>query len=86
MRIAFFMRPDPADANAPEIAAGSSAVSNEIVTALRESGADVDEIVPEAQAWDLLHVRPAYDLYVLKSKTRSTWTWRRRSKRPAQVS
>ena len=68
MRIAFFQRPDPADADAPHVTASTSAVSDEIVSLLRERGADVDEIVPEARAWDLSHLTPEYDLYVLKSK------------------
>jgi glutathione synthase/RimK-type ligase-like ATP-grasp enzyme len=68
VRIAFFMRPDPADADAPAISANTSEVSDEIVARLRESGAEVDEIVPEARAWDLTDLRLDYDLYVLKSK------------------
>jgi ribosomal protein S6--L-glutamate ligase len=67
-RIAFFMRPEPRDADAPEVKANVSAVSDEIVAGLREAGAEVEEIVPEAQAWDLVHLAPAHDLYVLKSK------------------
>ena len=62
------MRPDPADADTPTISANMSVVSDEIVERLREGGAEVDEIVPEARAWDLSDVRPEYDLYVLKSK------------------
>jgi ribosomal protein S6--L-glutamate ligase len=68
VRIAFFMRPDPADADAKRIGANTSEVSDEIVALLRGGGAEVDEIVPEAHAWDLTHLSPEYDLYVLKSK------------------
>ncbi|HET7768094.1 MAG TPA: hypothetical protein VFN74_04910, partial [Chloroflexota bacterium] len=68
MRIAFFMRPDPADADAPRVTASTSEVSDEIVSLLRERGAEVNEIVPEARAWDLSNLTPDYDLYVLKSK------------------
>src|SRR5687767_12229980 len=62
------MRPDPADADAEHVSASTSEVSDEIVSHLRERGAEVEEIVPEARAWDLHALEPAYDLYVLKSK------------------
>ena len=62
------MRPDPADADANTIEAHTSEVSDEIVSLLRERGAEVDEIVPEARAWDLGRLEPEHDLYVLKSK------------------
>ena len=62
------MRPDPADADAPEIEASTSEVSDEIVSLLRERGAQVEEVVPEAHPWDLHTIEPEHDLYVLKSK------------------
>ena len=68
MKIAFFMRPDPADADAPRVEANVSELSDEIVAALRHGGDEVEEIVPEAEAWDLLTLAPRHDLYVLKSK------------------
>src|SRR6266498_2176826 len=68
-RIAFFMRPEPADADAPEVGANVSAMSEEIVEGLREAGAEVEEVVPEARAWDLTSLEPEHDLYVLKSKS-----------------
>jgi ribosomal protein S6--L-glutamate ligase len=68
VRITFFMRPDPADADTPAISANTSKVSDEIVARLRERGAEVQEIVPEARAWSLTDLRPDCDLYVLKSK------------------
>ncbi len=60
-RIAFFMRPEPADADAPEVGANVSAVSDEIVAGLREAGAEVEEVVPEARAWDLTSLEPEHD-------------------------
>jgi ribosomal protein S6--L-glutamate ligase len=62
------MRPDPADADAERVKAGTSEVSDEIVAGLRERGVEVDEIVPEARAWELAGLQPDHDLYVLKSK------------------
>src|SRR5215210_6127400 len=62
------MRPDPPDADAEVVRAGASEVSDEIVAGLRHAGAEVDEIVPEAEAWNLLDLKARHDLYVLKSK------------------
>lgn len=62
------MRPDPSDADAPRVRASVSELSDEIVDALRAGGDEVEEIVPEAEAWDLLRLGARHDLYVLKSK------------------
>ena len=65
MRIAFLLEPlAPAD-SAPRI----NPVTAEVIGRLRERGARVDLIVPENGCVDLAELRPAHDLYVLKSKT-----------------
>ena len=68
-RIAFFMRPEPGDADARVVGANVSAVSDEIMEGLRAAGAEVEAVVPEARAWDLTKLEPEHDLYVLKSKS-----------------
>jgi ribosomal protein S6--L-glutamate ligase len=67
VRIAVFVRPKPGSIE-PQV----SATTQQIVQHLRDQGADVELIVPEARAWDLARTKPAHDLYVLKSKTRVT--------------
>jgi ribosomal protein S6--L-glutamate ligase len=71
MRIAFFMRPDPEDVKTDEVKPKVSKISDEIADGLRAAGHEVEELVPEARPWDLLHLAhaaPEHDLYVLKSK------------------
>jgi ribosomal protein S6--L-glutamate ligase len=65
MRIAVFLEPAAAGPPLPRI----NPVTAEVVSRLREKGAKVDLAVPEDGVLDLGDVRPAHDLYVLKSKT-----------------
>ena len=67
MRIAVFVRPKPGS-----VEAQVSSTTGQIVGMLRDGGAEVELIVPEARAWDLAKTRPEHDLYLLKSKTRVT--------------
>ena len=64
MHIAFFLqRLSPAEA--PRI----NPVTGEVIARLRERGARVDLLVAEDQVFDIGTLRPAHDLYVLKSKS-----------------
>jgi ribosomal protein S6--L-glutamate ligase len=64
MHIAFFLqRLSPADG--PRI----NPVTGEVIARLRERGARVDLLVAEDQVFDIGALRPAHDLYVLKSKS-----------------
>jgi ribosomal protein S6--L-glutamate ligase len=66
VRIAFFVRPEGRDGRlAPQV----SATTRQTIEGLRERGARVDVVLPEAELWDLERLRPEHDLYVLKSKT-----------------
>jgi ribosomal protein S6--L-glutamate ligase len=65
VRIAIFLEPEASGRPAPRI----NPVTAEVVAGLRAKGATVDLFVPEAEAVALGEVRPAHDLYVLKSKT-----------------
>ena len=67
MRIAVFVRPKLGSVD-PQV----SSTTEETVRLLRDGGAEVELIVPEAKAWDLARTQPKHDLYVLKSKTRVT--------------
>jgi ribosomal protein S6--L-glutamate ligase len=66
VRIAFFVRPTVGEGRvAPQV----SATTAQTIELLRQRGARVDVVVPEAELWDLGRLRPEHDLYVLKSKT-----------------
>jgi ribosomal protein S6--L-glutamate ligase len=65
MRIAVFLEPSAADRSQPRL----NPVTAEVVARLGDKGATVDLVVPEDGVLDLDDVRPAHDLYVLKSKT-----------------
>jgi ribosomal protein S6--L-glutamate ligase len=66
VRIAFFVRPAARDGQVgPQVSSTTEAT----IGLLRERGARVDVLVPEAELWDLGALKPEHDLYVLKSKT-----------------
>src|SRR5918992_5263332 len=65
MRVAFLLQPTGPDDLRPRI----NPVTGEVIARLQERGVRVDTAVPEDGAVDLADVRPAHDLYVLKSKT-----------------
>jgi ribosomal protein S6--L-glutamate ligase len=60
-----FVRPERDDPTAPQVSASTRATVEE----LRRLGDEVELILPEACAWDLLRPRPRHDLYLTKSKT-----------------
>jgi ribosomal protein S6--L-glutamate ligase len=64
VRIAFLLKAEGADGQ-PRV----SGVTGEVIGRLRERGALVDLLVPDAEPFDLADVRCAHDLYVLKEKT-----------------
>jgi ribosomal protein S6--L-glutamate ligase len=74
VRIAIFLEFSAAGPPVPRI----NPVTAEVVSWLEAKGATVDLVVPEDGVRDLSDVRPAHDLYVLKSKTPMTrslaWT------------
>jgi ribosomal protein S6--L-glutamate ligase len=65
VRIALVLRPELKDRSTMQMSRSTEAT----VAALGELGDEVELILPEARAWDLLELRPRRDLYVLKSKT-----------------
>lgn len=65
MHIAFLLRqPSPEQSGA-----ALSQVTAEIIDRLRDLGARVELLWPEAEALDLATIQPRHDLYVLKSKS-----------------
>jgi ribosomal protein S6--L-glutamate ligase len=65
LRIAFLLRPEPPECKAPRV----SPLTAELVSRLRERGAQVDLITPELAPLDVAKIRPEHDLYVLKEKS-----------------
>jgi ribosomal protein S6--L-glutamate ligase len=54
---------------APDTPPRINPVTGEVIDRLRERGALVDLLVAEDEVFDLAAIRPAHDLYVLKSKS-----------------
>jgi ribosomal protein S6--L-glutamate ligase len=71
MRIAFLVRGHASDARRPAL----SPMVAETVSRLRARGAEVDLLVPEAEAVDVRALRSRHDLYVLKSQTPLALSW-----------
>jgi ribosomal protein S6--L-glutamate ligase len=71
MRIAFLLRAHESEPRRASL----SLMVGETVSRLRASGADVDLLVPEAEAVDIRTLRPRHDLYVLKSETPLALSW-----------
>ena len=69
MRIAIFLQ-QPGDDARPRI----NRVTGEVIARLMERGARVDLRVAEDELFDVAAIRPAHDLYVLKSKSPLTLT------------
>ena len=65
MKIAFFMQGLAGDSSVPHV----STVMEQVFGSLRKAGAEVNLLVAESRAWDLAHIEPNHDLYVLKSKS-----------------
>ncbi|HEV2121787.1 MAG TPA: hypothetical protein VGW38_03305 [Chloroflexota bacterium] len=72
-RIAFFARATRSKRNRSQFKPRLSGVMEQMMAHLRQAGAQVDIVVPEAERIDLGTLRPEYDLYLLKSKSTLTF-------------